>query len=237
MNWRGLLSGLLVLVCLAAVWGVWSQQNQLARLRAEQQQVMAQVAAKTERSVSPGTSDTGDASSVTPPPALVVTPELLRLRSEVTRLSERRRELAGERAENERLRAQLASRGTNAAGGIRLPSDYIRSSEAQLVGFSTPENTLQSMLWAMHNHDLTNLLQAFEPEKAERFRTRVSQSPQAVEEFFSQARVLVGMRVVRRQPATGDGSIALEVEIIPDASGPAITFRQFEGQWKIVDGF
>ena len=46
MNRRGLLSGFLVLVCLATLWGVWGQRNQLAALRAEQQQLLAQLAAE-----------------------------------------------------------------------------------------------------------------------------------------------------------------------------------------------
>jgi hypothetical protein len=30
-----------------------------------------------------------------------------------------------------------------------------------MVGYNTPEDTLQSLLWAVQNRDLTNLLQAF----------------------------------------------------------------------------
>ena len=110
MNRRGLVGGLLVIVCLAILLGVWSQRSQLAGLRAEQQQLLA---ARANNTVSPGTAEAADASSGASPPALVATPELLRLRNDVTQLTERRRELAGARAENERLRAQLASRGTN----------------------------------------------------------------------------------------------------------------------------
>jgi hypothetical protein len=235
MSGRSVLSGLLVLVCVAALWGIWRQQNQLASLRAEQQQMQAQMAAGADSSAPNETPDPGGAGPVATP-TLVVTPELLRLRSEVTRLTERRRELAGERAENERLRAQLASRGTNAAGGIRLPPGYIRRSEARNMGYTTPENTLQTFLWAIHNRDLTNFLQTLAPDTAEKFRAQAGQSGESIEEFFNQARGIVGMCVVNRKPESSDGSISLEVEVVPGASGPRITFRQFDGQWRIAGG-
>jgi hypothetical protein len=237
MNQRVLLSGFLVLVCLATLWGVWSQQNQLARLRAEQQQVLAQVAAKTERSVSPGTPDTGDASSVAPPPTLVVTPELLRLRGEVTRLTERRRELAGVRAENERLRAQLASQGTNGPAGIQLPSAYVRRSEARMMGYNTPDDTLQSLLWAIQNHDLTNFFQAFTPEIAEKGRATVGESPQVIEDLFTQVEGFVGIRILKREPDAYDNSIVVEMEVVPGDPVKRTTFSPVNGQWKISGGF
>ena len=51
-----------------------------------------------------------------------------------------------------------------AAGGIQLPPGYIRKSEARMVGYSTPDDTLQSFLWAIQNRDLTNVLQALAPD-------------------------------------------------------------------------
>ncbi len=235
MKWRGLLGGFLVVVCLATLWGVWDQRNQLAGLRADQQQLLAQVA--TNASASPATAEPGGGGLGAPKPTLVVTPELLRLRSEVTRLTERRRELAGVRAENERLHAQLASRGTNGAGGVQLPPGYIRKSEARMVGYGTPDDTLQSLLWAVHNRDLTNVLQAFTPERAQDLRARAGESSQALQEFFGQAAALVGMRVVKREQEASDGSVAVEVEVLPNMPTEHISFRQINGQWKIAGPF
>ena len=234
MNRRVLLSGFLTVACLATLWGVWSQRDQLVSLRAEQQRVLAQMATRADTSASSGTDDAGGDSSVAPSPSLMVTPELLRLRGEVTRLTERRRELADVRAENERLRAQLASRGTNGPGGFRLPPGYVRRSEARMVGYSTPDDTLQSMLWAIQNRDLTNLLQVFTPEMAKQIRTGFAQSNRSIEEFFGDAGAFVGMRVMRREQEVNDGSMNVEVEVVPGESGPRINFRQIDGQWKIA---
>jgi hypothetical protein len=237
MNRRALLGGFLVVVCLTALWGVWGQRNQLAGLRAEQQQLLAQQAARAEGSASPGTAEATGASSGIPQPALVATPELLRLRNEVTRLTERQRELAGVRAENEALRARLTSRGTNGSGGFELPPGYLRMSEAQFVGYNTPEDTLQSVLWAARSHDLTNILQAFAPEVAEQIRAQAGESAQSIEDFWSKSAGLVGMRIVSRKPEASDGSITVEVEVVPGMPNAEITFRQINGQWKMARHF
>jgi hypothetical protein len=228
MRGRVLLGGLLVVVCLVTLWGVWGQRSQLAGLRAEQQQLLAQVTARADGAASPGTAA---------PPALVVTPELLRLRNEVTRLTERRHELAGERSENEQLRAQLASRATNGAGGNQPPAGYMRKSEARMVGYNSPDDTLQSLLWAVQNHDLTNVLQAFAPDIAAEIRARLGESPQALEDLWGKSAMLVGMRIVSRVPDPSDGSMAVDLEMVPGESGPHTTFRLINGQWKLAGGF
>jgi hypothetical protein len=237
MNQRVSLGGLLAVVCLAALWVVWGQRSQLAALRAEQQQLLAQLAARADGPASLRAAEAAGASSATPHPALVATPELLRLRSQVTRLTERRRELAGAWPENERLRARLASRGTNGLGGFQLPAGYVRRSEARMVGYSTPDDTLQSLLWAAQNHDLTNLLQAFAPEMAEEIRAHLGESPQSIEDFWRDSASLVGARITSRIPDASDGSITVEMEVVPGEDGPRWTFRQVNGQWKIAGRF
>ncbi len=237
MNGRVWFSGFLAVVCLATLWGVWGQRSELAGLRAEHQQLQAQLAAVGDGPAIPAVGELGGPGSTRPQPALVVTPELLRLRSEVTRLTERRQELAGVRAENEQLHAQLGSRGTNGPGGFRLPPGYIRRSQAQVVGFSMPENTLQTLLWATQNHDLTNLLQAFTPDRAEQIRARVGQTDESIADFFQNAGGLIGMGILSRTHDIHDGSIVLEVEVIPGVQHQEITFRQVNGQWKIASSF
>jgi hypothetical protein len=232
MNRRTLLSVLLAVVCVAIIYGMAVQQSQLTRLRAEQRKLVAQLtpAPDSAAQTAAGSLDSQTAAASVPT-------ELLRLRNEVTRLTERRRELAGVRGENEQLRAQIASRGTNGPGGFQLPSSYVRRSEARMVGYNTPDDTLQSLLWAVQNHDLTNLLQALTPEKAEEIRAGIGESPQAIEDFWSKSAGLVGLRILSREQDASDGSIAVKMEVIPGESGPDTTFRQINGQWKIAGHF
>ena len=237
MNRRRLLSGFLVMVSLAILWGVAGQRGRLADLRAERQRLVDQMAAREGNLASPGTTQTASTGSATEPASLVPTPELLQLRSEVTRLTERRRELGDVRADTERLHARIAARGTNGAGGFQLPPGYVRKSEARMVGYDTPEDALQTLLWATRNHDLTNVLQAFAPGTAEWLRVRAGDSQQSMEDFLGQAAAFVGMRIVRREQNTNDGSMTVEVEVIPGDSGPRISFRQINGQWKIAEPF
>jgi hypothetical protein len=229
-----LFSSLLVAACLVTLWGVWGQRSELAGLRAEQQQLIAQLAAKSGGSASAVAAETSGAGSGTASPTLAVTPELLRLRSEVTRLAERRRELASVRGENERLRAELASRSTNGVAGYRFPPDYVRQSEARMVGYNTPEDTLQSLLWAVRNHNLTNALRAFVPEMANELRIEFGKSGQSMEDFFSKAVGFFGMRIAERSTVVNDGSLLVWVELVPGMPGPTLHLAQTNGQWKIA---
>jgi hypothetical protein len=237
MNRRALLGGFLVVMCLATLWGVWGQRGQLAGLRAEQQKLVAQLAARADGAASLGKAEASAAGAETQAPALVATPELLRLRSEVTRLTERRRELASVRGENERLRSQVARWGTNGPAGVRLPPGYIRKSEARMVGYNTPENTLQSLLWAVQNHDLTNVLRAFTAESVEHFLAQAARSNRSIEDFFRDSAALPGMAIVDRRQDTNDGLIELEVEWVPGMPHVEIPFQQTNGQWKIAESF
>ena len=106
-----------------------------------------------------------------------------------------------------------------------------------MVGYNTPDDTLQSLLWATRNHDLTNVLQAFTPEGAEEIRSKAGLSNQSVEDFFHQTAALVGVRIVRREQDTNEGSMTVDVEVIPGEYRPRITFRQINGQWKIAEPF
>ena len=233
MNRRVLLSIVLIVVCGAVICGMALQQGQLTRLRAEQRQFVAQL--------TPSPDSPAQTASVSPETRLVTSPvpsELLRLRNEVTRLTERRRELTGVRAENERLHAQLVSQGTNGAAGNRPPPGYVRKAEARLLGYNTPEDTIQSFLWALQSNNITNLLQVYTPDEAEGMRDRVSQSTGSIKDYLRGAEAVPGMAVVsRKEGPDGPGSLEVEVEIGPNLPHEWISMRQVGGQWKIAQRF
>ena len=231
MNRRTLLSVLLAVVCVAIICGLAVQQSQLIRLRAEQRKLVAQLAPAPDSAAQTATGglDTGTAAASVPT-------ELLRLRNEVTRLTERRRELAGVRAENEQLRAQVASRGTNTAAATAPPPGYVRKAEARMVGYNTPEDTIQSLLWAIQSRDFTNLLQAFTPDEAATMQESVHRFNRPLEDYFPHAKTVPGMAIVDRTEQS-DGMVELKVEIGPNVPQELIRLRQVGGQWKIDQPF
>jgi len=236
MNGRNIIAGFALLICATAVCAILVQRQKLTVLRAEQQQG----AAEPKPALEPASAEarnTGDAPATSQGDS---TAELLQLRSQVTRLQARQRELAGVPAESERLRAQLAGATSNAAAGYVLPPGYIRKSQAQLVGYSTPENTIQSFLWALQNHDFTNLLQALTPGAAEALQAQLERSGKTPEEFFKGSEIIPGMAIQKPQTAP-DGSVQVEVQVAPAAGANRgsdshienFRFRQINGEWKL----
>jgi hypothetical protein len=213
---------------LATFAGVLLKKQELANLRSEQQSFIAQLGTPSDAA-----SPVSEATTKPAGPRQPATPslELLRLRSEVARLTGRRRELAAVRDENERLRAQVAASRTNMSAGNALPPGYVRKSDARFVGYNTPADTIQSLLWAIQNRDITNMMEAFTPEEARQLQKETQRSGE--EEFFKNASIVPGMRI-RSQQQMPDGSIEMEVEMVPGEPLPErMRLRQVNGQWKL----
>jgi hypothetical protein len=234
MNPRFLISGFMTLVCLGAGWGVIAQHRELGQLRAERQ---TQLTALSQDTAAPALSDVNPVEPTATTAQIESSSELLKLRSEVTRLMQRKQALANVQAENEQLRTKVASRATNAAPGMTLPPGFIRKSQAQMVGFNSPQDTLQTLLWAIHNRDSNTLLQALTPESAGKMQARFNQSGDSMDKFFKGSEALPGMAVVEQQQLP-DGSIELKVQVVPgEVLSEGIKFRQINGQWKMAQPF
>lgn len=226
MNSRSLFTGVCAVVCLGTITGVMVQGSQITGLRAEQHRLATQLETAYDASdTAPAESARQAASRAGYSPS----PELLQLRSQINRLTTRKRELGGATNENERLRAQLAARATNA---IKLPPGYLRRTEARMVGYNTPEATIETFLWAIQNRDFANVLRTLTPDSAQRLQAQTEQGSRSVEDFFHQW-MLPGLHILERQQQK-DGSIRLNVEVIPGShESDTIRFRQVTGQWKM----
>ena len=234
MNARFLISGLITLVCLGAAWAVIAQRQELGHLQVERQ---AQLAALSQDTTPPAAGESKPAESGSAPAQGASSSELLELRSEVTRLTQRRQSLANVKAENEQLRMKLASRATNAAPGTLLPPGFIRKSQAQMVGYNSPQDALQSFLWAVQHRDFNTVLQSFTPEAAQNMQAQVQQRGNSVDDFFRGTAALVGMALVE-QKQLPDGSIEGKVQFGPtDAAPQSVVFRLVNGQWKVAGPF
>jgi hypothetical protein len=214
-------------LCGAALWGVLAQGRQVSELQAEQ---------KRQESARPTTNDSAADTIVSPTPE--VPRELLQLRAEVARLTQQQRELASAQRENDRLRLQLENRRTNNTAANALATGYIRISESKWLGYSTPENTLQSFLWAIKNHDLGKYLEALTPDKANQTKEMLQNTSRAPEQLFGDKEMAPVYRIAKRQDsdplAPGRFDHAdLEIQIGPDMPTETFTFQQIEGQWKL----
>ncbi len=209
--------------------GIVFQHQTISRLQAEQTEQAALTAAQT---APVNQAADGSAAGASASPASDASSELLRLRSEVGQLTQRKRELAAVQNENKQLHAQLVSRSTNTpAGSVPIPPGYIRTSQAQFVGYSTPENTIQSFLWAFQNRDITNIVRAFAPDRAESMLEAMAKDPDP----FKEAPNMPGMRIVN-QDLLPDGRMNVEIELIPNQPTQKMPFRQINGEWKMDNG-
>ena len=231
MNSRSSFIVACTVACLAAFAWVLVQARQLASLRTERQRLVSDSRPAED---TPNQSPLAQTIREPAEPRAAASPslELLRLRSEVTRLTARRRELFDVTNESVRLRAQFQNRAANTPAATALPPGYVRKSEARFVGYNTPADTIQSLLWAVQNRDLTNMVGAFTAEEARQLQQQVQRS--GGEEFFKELSIIPGM-CIKSQQQMPDGSIELEVEIVPGEPMPErMRFRQINGQWKLV---
>lgn len=227
---------LLIVFCagllIATVAMVGRQRQQLNELRAQAQDLQSRSEALTN--VSPEQVETSDAvvAAAHSDPSL----ELLRLRSQAGQLQRRKLELTGLVVENQKLKEQVAARATNALGIVALPKGYIRRAEAKFAGYGTPEDSLQSFMWAIEHRDLPALTQVVEPEQASQIAAQVERRG-SEDEFFKEAGMIPGFRIMGRETKE-DGSVELKVQIDPtdDVSIQKIKFKQFDGAWRLVSG-
>lgn len=227
MNSRNLLIAAAWLLCIGTVSAVLLTRSQLANLRTRQSNA-TQPAAAANRPDSglqtDFTASTSDASADS-------SRELMQLRAEVTRLTARKRELANVGETSARLRAQLDSPQTN-SDSIPIPPGYIRRSYAQFRGFSTPEASLESWLWALHNHDFTNMLRALSPDQPQHFQARMAVKDKPAD-FFKETDILPGLAIQSRREMP-DGSVELQVFIAPNMPPQNMHFHLLNGEWKMA---
>jgi hypothetical protein len=232
MDKRKILIFFAITLFFASVWLVASQRQQLAALRAEQQRPGPQILNAPEGSQLEigGDNPSRVVTDIHSAEGGPVSSELLQLRSEVTRLSTRLRELAVVTQENSRLHGQLERSSTNSSTGPRLPPGYVRKSSARLVGYKTPEDTIQSFLWALQTHDLSNVINALTPAAGEDLQQKLQQ--QKSEDFFKATDALPGLGIQGKSELP-DGTLELQIEIAPGVTADKFRLQQVNGEWKL----
>lgn len=220
MKPRLIIIGICLAFCVATIAGVMVQGRRLDDLRVEEQQLRLEI--QKLNSIQAGTGiQPAEADLAGTRPSISPSSELLRLRNQVSMLSRRQRELAAVPAINEWLRSGLATKGT---------------SEARFVCYATPEAALQTMTWAIQNHELTNLLGSLTPASALAMRQSMKDQTNAtIEEVVRKWQLPPRMNLVNRTTVAKD-LVELQVEFVPGnppGSPPGnLRFRLINGEWK-----
>jgi hypothetical protein len=216
--------------CFLALWAVQAQRRQLTALRAEQEQQQASAPGAGSAEAAQRSAEQPEEQHAAPE---TVSSELLRLRGEVTRLNLRKRELAGVEGEGQRLRAELAKASNQPGSEVSLPPGFVRKSEAKNQGYSTPEATMETFLWALQHHDATNLLNAFAGPGANQVQLALERSAQTGEDFFKGSDVIPGLAIQNRTNLP-DGSVNLTLEVAPGAPTQTLRLQSVNGEWKFM---
>jgi hypothetical protein len=224
MNRLSLVTAFAWVVCGASVIAVLVRANDLRALRAEPSRNL--------ESTSTAPSDAGPAASIDPSPG---TPssnsmEVLKLRDEIGQLNRRKVELAQWATEAQRLRAELARSAGDT--GYKLPANFIRRAQAKDVGMNSPENTLQTFVWALQNRDFTRLLATMTPTAAERVQSQFQQGGRTPESLFKEAEVLPGFGVNGREDLP-DGTVQLDTQLIPGQPSVKLRFELMDSAWRL----
>ncbi len=215
------LSALLFLLSLLAIAGVFVQSSRLANLSFQLDQLIEERHNLSAERVTEPTKHLGAESATAGSSG---SSELLRLRNQVSQLNSQLRELGVVVVENLRLREEISKRGTNS---------YIRRSEAQMAGYNTPADTVQTFLWSLQHHDVKTLLDSFTPEGARTIDGTAQGGGRSIEHFFREAEALVGIRL-SNPGQLPDGSIQIAGQVGPGLPELMLRFQKVAGQWKLA---
>jgi len=172
--------------------------------------------------------------------------ELLKLRSEVTRLRKQTNQAARLIEENHQLSASLKEI-RNSQGDVpkeknpedALPQDIHPRDSWAFRGYASPEATVETLFWAQVNGDNAAILQAFAPEIRPELEKLFEQ--RNLSEDWSKTK-MVGFRIVDRKDLSDDEIVLTLYTGRPYDDGK-VRFNSFNptvlqrigGEWKITD--
>ena len=152
--------------------------------------------------------------------------ELLRLRSEVARLRQ------AAKTPNTGIRSGSVGR-TDEVTVFRRPKGYQMAAQTHFAGFDTPENTLESFLWALRNRDTNRMFEALTAESGQIISAGLTQAENGdpIEQIV---KMIPGFRI-RSADAISDHHVELEVQIDPrsETRTEKMSFDRVDGLWKL----
>lgn len=219
-----LLSGLLAA---GLAVGTWAQHRQVTDLRAT-----LQAPPPASNDSRPVARIVADAPPLTAPLTDAEHRELLALRRDVGQLRQQKPDLDRLRSENQRLKAAVDHSSALDPAGNPGVSPYLTASTARFTGAATPEDTLQSFLFAARHRDTNALFQVLASLSVAKVLWDIEH--QGAEAALQDLGRIPGFRIkeVTEMP---DGTAEAEIQFDPrsDAMTEKMRLERVNGQWKL----
>jgi len=232
MNRTAFFSAVLMLgVAAAFVW----ERGALAQLRQQNQSLLAMKQEADRLASDNNELDTRREQAGIAAPGSGEHTELLRLRNEIRQLRAQKREAEKLREENQRLAAEIKS-GNVTPPKLSDMEGYVAKETWANIGFTTPEATLQTLLWAMSTANLEQLLQCVIPEAARHFQQQLERQPdQFRKDFFGEGNLLskvTGFRIAERTTLAED-KIRLGIQVVANGAILPLEIWRVGNDWKV----
>lgn len=174
--------------------------------------------------------------------------ELLRLRNEVGMLRRQTNELQKLRELGERLQAAIqagnaaqASQNTNSPSTAKPLAVYPKASWA-FAGYATPEDAIQSLIWAAANGNLETMRASLTSEMQKDFAKQFNDKSESevAGDLKNQHNKSTEVRILTKDQVTDDLvvlGVSDDEQVAGVANSPTkLVFQRIDGQWKLASG-
>ena len=160
--------------------------------------------------------------------------ELQQLRAEVESLRNRTNEIAALRAELTRLRGVLSQAGgSSAAGPPDVPAEDIYPRDSwEFAGYDTPENAIESLMWAVSQGDQDTYAAGLTPELQDDLQDDLANGSFATDAPLEMGDI-TGYRIVDRN-VISDGEVTITVYVDGDGDLMPIVLDKTDNGWAIA---
>jgi hypothetical protein len=163
--------------------------------------------------------------------------DLLKLRSDISQLRQKRREFDNLQRETKQLSVAVdgLKRSSNQVAVRQSDNPFISGSHYVLAGFATPEQAVQSIFWALRHKDAAAMLRCLPPEIATDWSDNTAYVQHRFEHYF--ARFVDGYQIIAARSISRD-ELLLRVRSSSGAES-AIPLKAVAGEWKLknIHGF
>jgi hypothetical protein len=168
--------------------------------------------------------------------------ELLRLRSKVSELLRQQRENEKSRMTTAKVEPKPAAEDAAPPKGVSAQQGIPKETWA-FVGYQTPQNALQSVMWAMNTGDVRTFLASLTPEAQDAVATRFEgKSDTEIAALLKEEVSQIGALRLDRMRQASDTEASFEVLSAETDNGnvktrdaAVLNFRNVGGTWKLTD--